>query len=274
MLFVDENVISKVHNRARTGWAPKILIVLGSGLGGLADKFDDGAVQVPFEVFWPWATSKLEGHAKTVIMGWIKGVPVMALAGRLHLYEGYKAEQVVQPVLLAKALGVEWVFLSNAAGGVRVDWQVGDLMIIVDHLNLTGQNALTGSNNDAIGPRFPGQSRLYTANVEIIRQAAKEAQVTGIQEGVYAGLTGPTYETPAEIRMVRTLGADAVGMSTVQEAMVANWAGMKVVGVTLISNMAAGITGKELHHAEVVEAGARAAKRFETLVMTFLGLIK
>jgi purine-nucleoside phosphorylase len=204
------------------------------------------------------------------LLGRLDGVPVVCLQGRLHLYEGNSERLVVEPVLLMRRLGAQVIVLSNAAGGIRVDWPAGTLMLITDHLNLTGRSPLIGANDDALGSRFPDLVNAWSPRLnELMRQAAADEDVT-LEEGVYAGLIGPTYETPAEVRMLRTLGADAVGMSTVLEAVVARWAGAEVVGVSLVTNPGAGITGNPLSHEEVLEAAAEAGSRFQALIRSFV----
>lgn len=255
--------------RAKTDLVPQVGIVLGSGLGGLADALTD-AVAVPFAELPGWPAASAPGHAGRLLLGLLDGVPAVCLQGRLHLYEGNSERLVVEPVLLMRRLGAQVIVLSNAAGGIRVDWPAGTLMLIIDHLNLTGRSPLIGANDDALGPRFPDLVNAWSPRLnELMRRAAADEGVT-LQEGVYAGLTGPTYETPAEVRMLRTLGADAVGMSTVLEAVVARWAGAEVVGVSLVTNPGAGITGNPLSHEEVLEAAAEAGSRFQALIRNFV----
>lgn len=251
---------------------PQVGIVLGSGLGGLADALTD-AVAVPFAELPGWPAASAPGHAGRMLLGRLEGVPVVCLQGRLHLYEGNSERLVVEPVLLMHRLGAKVIVLSNAAGGVRVDWGPGTLMLITDHLNLTGRNPLMGANDDALGPRFPDLTDAWSPRLrDLMRRVAAEEGIA-IQEGVYAGWTGPTYETPAEIRMLRTLGADAVGMSTVLEAIVARWAGAEVVGVSLVTNPGAGITGEPLAHEEVLAAAAEAGPRFQSLIRRFVNIV-
>jgi purine-nucleoside phosphorylase len=255
--------------RARTGLVPKVGIVLGSGLGGLADAMTD-AVAVPFAELPGWPAASAPGHAGRLLLGHLDGVPAVCLQGRLHLYEGNSERLVVEPVLLMRRLGAQVIVLSNAAGGIRIDWPAGTLMLITDHLNLTGRSPLIGANDEALGSRFPDLVNAWSPRLnELMRRAAADEGVT-LEEGVYAGLTGPTYETPAEVRMLRALGADAVGMSTVLEAIVARWAGAEVVGVSLVTNPGAGITGNPLSHEEVLEAAAEAGSRFQALIRNFV----
>jgi purine-nucleoside phosphorylase len=258
--------------RARTTLVPHVGLVLGSGLGGLADQLSD-AVAVPFNELPGWPAASAPGHAGRLLLGRLDGVPVVCLQGRLHLYEGNSERLVVEPVLLMGRLGARVIVLSNAAGGVNAAYPAGTLMLIADHLNLTGRNPLMGANDDALGPRFPDFVDAWSPRLRaLMRRAAHEAGI-GLEEGVYAGLTGPQYETPAEVRMLRTLGADAVGMSTVLEAIAARWAGLELAGVSLVTNPGAGVTGQPLSHAEVLAAAAEAGPRFQALIRRFVALI-
>jgi purine-nucleoside phosphorylase len=255
--------------RARTDLVPKVGIVLGSGLGGLADALTD-PVAVPFAELPGWPAASAPGHAGRLLLGHLDGVPAVCLQGRLHLYEGNSERLVVEPVLLMQRLGAQVIVLSNAAGGIRVDWPAGTLMLIIDHLNLTGRSPLIGANDDALGPRFPDLTHTWSPRLNDLMRRAAGTEGVALEEGVYAGLTGPTYETPAEVRMFRAMGADAVGMSTVLEAVVARWAGAEVVGVSLVTNPGAGITGNPLTHEEVLEAAAEAGSRFQALIRNFV----
>lgn len=258
--------------RARTALVPHIGIVLGSGLGGLADSMTD-TVSIPFSDLPGWPAASAPGHAGTLLLGLLEGVPVVCLKGRLHLYEGNSERLVVEPVLLMGKLGARIVVLTNAAGGVNASYPAGTLMVISDHLNLTGRSPLTGPNDDSLGPRFPDLVDGWSPRLRgLMRQAAVD-QGVALEEGIYAGLTGPTYETPAEVRMLRGLGADAVGMSTVLEAIAARWAGLEVVGVSLVTNPGAGVTGEPLSHEEVLEAAAEAGPRFSGLIRRFVSLL-
>ena len=254
--------------RARSRRTPTLGIVLGSGLGGLADLLEDADV-VPFSELPGWPAASAPGHAGRLLLGDLDGVPVCCLQGRLHMYEGFSERLVVEPVLLMGRMGATSVLVTNAAGGVNASYPAGTLMLLADHLNLTGRNPLIGANEDAIGARFPDMVDAYSPRLrELMRRAAAEEGIA-IEEGVYAGLTGPTYETPAEVRMLRSLGADAVGMSTVLEVIAARWAGMEVCGVSLVTNPGAGVTGLPLSHEEVLEAAAEAGPRFTALVRRF-----
>ena len=248
--------------------SPVAAIVLGTGLGELADRIDD-PLRVPYAEVPGFHGTKVAGHRGELIAGTLGGREVIALAGRFHMYEGHSAAVAAFPVRVVHALGARVLFASNAAGGIRRSFRPGDLMIIEDHLNLTFRNPLVGRVEPG-DERFPDMSAAYAPRlVTLLRESARTC-VMPIASGVYAGLLGPTYETPAEVRMLERLGADAVGMSTVVETIVAAAIGMEVAGVSLITNQAAGITGEALSHAEVMAAGAEAATRFAELVTEFV----
>jgi purine-nucleoside phosphorylase len=258
--------------RSRTDLVPELGVVLGSGLGSLADDLVD-SLSIPFADLPGWPAASAPGHAGALLLGRLEGVPVACLKGRLHMYEGHSERLVVEPVLLMGRLGARAVLLTNAAGGVNEAYPAGTLMLITDHLNLTGRSPLMGPNDDSLGVRFPDLVNAWSPRLrDLMRTAASESGVA-VEEGVYAGLTGPTYETPAEVRMLRTLGADAVGMSTVLEAIAARWTGMELVGVSLVTNPGAGVTGEPLTHEEVLEAAAEAGPRFTSLVRRFVRLL-
>ncbi len=258
--------------RDRTGLIPRLGVVLGSGLGGLADEIEDAAA-IPFAELPGWPAATAPGHAGRLILGRLAGVPVAALQGRFHLYEGHPVGLVVQPVLLMGRLGAPVVVLTNASGGVNPTYGAGTLMLIRDHLNLTGLNPLIGPNDDALGPRFPDMVDAWDPDLRaLLRRASSEAGVR-VEEGVYAQLLGPNYETPAEVRMLQVLGASAVGMSTVVEAIAARWAGLRVAGISLVTNAGAGITGEPLTHAEVLAAGEAAGPQMRSLVRRFAELL-
>ena len=239
-------------------------LVLGSGLKGFAKQVRNPVV-VPFGAVPGWPKPHVEGHGGELVVGTVGGAKVACLSGRVHLYEGWRPAEVVRAVRTLLRLGVPSFLLTNAAGGIADDMTAGDLMLLSDHLNLTGQSPLTGPHEPAFGPRFPDQTRVYSPRLQQLLVA------TGVRlrPGVYAGLLGPSYETPAEIRMLRTLGADAVGMSTVHEAMALNAMGAEVAGLSLITNLAAGISPTPLAHDEVVAAGQQAAATLTTLVTDF-----
>lgn len=250
---------------------PEIGLVLGSGLGGLADEITD-KIEVPYGDIPHFPTSTVAGHKGQLVYGTLSGKTVIAMQGRFHFYEGYSIQEVTMPIRVMKLLGVHTVGLTNAAGGINEEFTPGDLMLITDHLNFTGQNPLIGPNDENMGPRFPDMSETYDKEYnEIIKAQALEAGVT-LKEGVYMGFTGPNYETPAEIRMARTLGADAAGMSTVPEALVAHHSGMRIFGISCISNLAAGMQ-TNLNHKEVVDVTQRINEMFRTLIKNTLAAI-
>ncbi len=256
--------------RRRTGLTPRIAMVLGSGLGGLADLVEE-PVAIPFAELPGWPIASAPGHAGRLLLGSLDGVPVACLQGRLHLYEGLDALKVIEPVLLARRLGASTVVLTNAAGGVNPAYQAGTLMLISDHLNLTGRSPLLGPNDDAVRPRFLDLTAVYDLELRAALRAAGTSEGVALEEGIYAGLLGPSYETPAEVRMLRALGADAVGMSTVMEAIAARWAGMRVCGVSLVTNPGAGLSATPLSHDEVLLAANEAGPRLGRVLRRFVG---
>jgi purine-nucleoside phosphorylase len=255
--------------RARSDLVPRIGIVLGSGLGGLADDVDD-AVAIPFGELPGWPAATAPGHVGRLLLGNLGGTPVVMLQGRFHVYEGNDPGLVVEPVLLFGRLGARIVVLTNAAGGIDPAFGPGTLMVIADHLNLTGRTPLLGPNADAIGPRFQDLTDAWSPRLRAALRAAGAAEGVELTEGIYAGLLGPQYETPAEVRMLRTLGADAVGMSTVLECIAARWAGLEVCGISLVTNAGAGYTGEPLTHEEVLASGAEAGPRLARVVRRFV----
>ncbi len=255
--------------RRRSGLVPRVGIVLGSGLGGLADAVTDPVV-VPFPELPGWPEATAPGHEGRLVLGRLGGVPVVVLQGRFHLYEGNDPGLVVQPVLLFRRLGAELVVLTNAAGGVNPSYGPGTLMLITDHLNLTGRSPLLGPNAEELGPRFPDLTEVWAPRLREALHTAARGEAVTLEEGVYAGLLGPSYETPAEVRMLRVLGADAVGMSTVLEAVAARWAGLEVCGVSLVTNAGAGYSGRPLTHEEVLSAGAEAGPRLARVLARFI----
>lgn len=251
--------------REKTYFAPKVALTLGSGLGGYADE-----IKIEYEIDYRdipgFPVSTVAGHDGRFVFGYVGDVPIVAQKGRVHYYEGYDMEDVVLPARLMHALGAEIHFLSNAAGGLGDGFRAGDLMLITDHISSFVRSPLIGPNDERFGTRFPDMSEVYDRELsDIVRAKAKEADIT-LKEGVYLQLTGPSYETPAEIRMIKALGASAVGMSTVVEAIADRHMGVRVVGVSLITNLAAGISKTPLSHAEVQEAADAAAPRFTRLV--------
>jgi purine-nucleoside phosphorylase len=255
--------------RGRTSIVPRVGIVLGSGLGGLADDLRD-AVAVPFAELPGWPAATAPGHAGRLLLGDLEGVPVAMLQGRLHVYEGNHPGLVVQPVLLMRRLGARIAVLTNAAGGLDPSYGAGTLMVIGDHINMTGLSPLLGPNADSIGPRFLDQTNAWSPRLRGLLHAAGRVEGIALEEGVYVGLLGPTYETPAEVRMLRGWGGDAVGMSTVLEAIAARWAGMELCGVTLVTNPGAGYAGEPLSHEEVLEAGRVAGPRLARVIRRFV----
>lgn len=251
--------------RARWPEETRAGVVLGSGLGAFAEKLTD-SLTLPYEEIPGFARSTVEGHAGELVLGKCGGVPVAVLRGRFHYYEGYSLEDVTFPLRTLGALGVKSLVLTNAAGGLNNTFTQGSLMLISDHLNLMGRNPLRGTNDERFGPRFPDLTEVYEREYQEI--ASKEAQAMGVElrRGVYAALAGPSYETPAEIRMLRALGADAVGMSTVPEAIVARHMSIKVLGLSCITNMAAGVLDRPIVHAEVIETGERVREIFTELL--------
>jgi len=244
---------------------PKIGLILGSGLGVLAEEITN-STKIPYHHIPDFPVSTVEGHAGQLVFGQLEGVEVVAMQGRFHYYEGYSFEKVTFPVRVMKELGVEMLIVTNAAGGVNEDFQPGDLMLITDHINNMGSNPLIGPNDSSLGVRFPDMSEAYSKDLRSkAKQVAKSLNLS-LQEGVYVGNTGPTYETPAEIRMLRAFGGDAVGMSTVPEVIVARHGNLKVLGISCISNMAAGILDQPLNHEEVIETTEKVKNDFLRLV--------
>lgn len=244
--------------------APEVGLILGSGLGELANEAEDG-LTIPYEDIPGFPVSTVEGHAGQLVYGTLGEKKVLAMQGRFHYYEGYSMQEVTFPVRVMKDLGVESLLVTNAAGGVNTEFHPGDLMIISDHINFTGDNPLLGPNDSNLGARFTDMSQAYDKEYQNLIKETADSLSISVQEGVYLGLSGPTYETPAEIRMIRTLGGDAVGMSTVPEVIVARHAGIRVAGISCITNYAAGMQ-ETLNHEEVVETTERVKETFKSLV--------
>ncbi len=254
---------------SQTALRPKIALVLGSGLGGFADELSD-STRVPYTnvPFFPPSTAV--GHAGQMVIGNAAGVPVAVMQGRVHLYEGYSAHEVTFPMRVFDCMNIRAVVLTNAAGGINLEYKQGALVVLTDHINLQAHNPLIGANDERFGPRFPDMTQAYCKPYrEIALAAAKKAGKT-LYQGVYAGLLGPNYETPAEIRYLRTIGADLVGMSTVLEVIAARHMGMKVLAISCVTNMAAGILDQVIHHEEVLETGERVKGDFVALVRAVL----
>ncbi|MED3961085.1 purine-nucleoside phosphorylase [Niallia taxi] len=249
----------------KTAYRPTIGLILGSGLGNLADEIENPFI-IPYSEIPHFAKSEAVGHANELVIGSLNGKTVLAMKGRFHYYEGFTLDEVTFPVRVMKALGVEELIITNACGAINTSFNPGDLMLITDHLNLVGTNPLIGPNNPELGTRFPDVSEVYNRNLRTIATEVANDQNTTLQNGVYAWWSGPAYETPAEIRMIRTLGADAVGMSTVPEAIVAVHGQMKVLGISCLTNMACGILDQPLSHDEVIETAAMVREKFIQLV--------
>ena len=259
---IDEAVASI---RAQCPQQPLLGLILGSGLGAYADSFQDRTV-IPFDGIPHFPSSTVEGHPGNLIVGNAEGVPAVALQGRVHLYEGYPIAQVAFPARVLGCLGIRRLLVTSAAGGINLDFRPGDLMLITDHINLMGVNPLVGSNLEKLGPRFPDMSEAYDSGLRRIALAAAREMGIELRQGIYAGLCGPSFETPAEIRMLRAIGADAVGMSTVPEVLVAGHMGIPVLGISCITNMAAGILPQKLTHQEVIDTTGRVKQRFASLL--------
>ena len=244
---------------------PEIAIVLGSGLGDFADTLQDSVV-TPYTALPHWATSAVVGHAGRLVVGSVQGKRIAALSGRVHLYEGYDLATVVFATRVMGRLGVKQLILTNAAGGINTGFAQGGLMIIDDHINMMGSNPLMGRNDDRLGVRFPDMSEVYSRRLRQVADDAARARGISVTHGVYVAVHGPSYETPAEIRYFRTIGADAVGMSTVPEAIAARHMGMEVLGISCITNMAAGVLPRPLVHDEVMETARRVRGSFISLL--------
>ena len=254
---------------AKTAVRPQIGLVLGSGLGGLADELTE-AVSIPYAEIPSFPRSTAVGHAGQMVIGKAGNVPVAAMQGRSHLYEGYSAREVSFPVRVFRRMGIKALILTNAAGGINLEYKQGALVVISDHINLQGQNPLLGPNDERLGPRYPDMTQAYWKPYrEAALEEAHKLRLT-VYEGVYAALAGPSFETPAEIRFLRTIGADLVGMSTVAEVIAARHMGMKVLAISCVTNMAAGILDQILTHDEVLETGERVRGAFGALVKAVL----
>jgi purine-nucleoside phosphorylase len=256
--------------RSRVREVPRIAIVLGSGLGDFAGTLGDGVV-MPYETLPHWPVSRVVGHAGTLAVGTVRGRTIAALSGRCHLYEGHDLQTVTFGVRALGVLGVQVLLLTNAAGGVNTGFSQGALMVIDDHINLMGSNPLVGANDERFGPRFPDMTEVYSSRLRAIADRAGRDVGLRLPHGVYAAVLGPSYETPAEIRYLRAIGADAVGMSTAPEAIVARHMGLEVLGISCITNMAAGVLPAPLDHAEVLETTRRVRGQFIALVEAIVG---
>ena len=268
----DKIVESTEYIKSKINQTPQIGLILGSGLGVLADEIEN-PIKISYDEIPNFPVSTVEGHKGQLVIGQLEGKNVIAMQGRFHYYEGYTMKDITFPVRVMKELGIETIFVTNAAGGSNKDFKPGDLMIITDHINLGGYNPLIGKNDDRLGVRFPDMSTAYNREyIDIAKKCAKELDIN-IKEGVYAFFTGPVYETPAEVRMARILGADAVGMSTVPEVIVASHSNLKVIGISCITNMAAGILDQPLNHEEVIETTQKVKSEFLNLVKSIVSEI-
>lgn len=250
---------------SKTTLRPQIALVLGSGLGAFADEFAD-ATKIPYAEIPHFPKSTAIGHAGQLILGTVGEIPVAGMQGRVHLYEGYSAKDVAFPIRVFSRMGVKAVILTNAAGGIKLEFSEGELVVIKDHINLQGANPLTGPNDERFGPRFPDMTVAYDRRFREITVGAGNRNHIGLYEGVYAALPGPSYETPAEIRYLRAIGADLVGMSTVPEVIAACHSGIRVLGISCVTNAAAGILDRPLDHKEVLETGERVRGQFIALL--------
>lgn len=272
-----ENMLEKINEaknflESKLDKKPELGLILGSGLGIMAEEIKN-PIKIKYDEVPYFSKSTVKGHAGQFVIGELNGKEVIVMQGRTHFYEGHSMKQITFPVRLMKAIGVEKLILTNSAGGANTGYEPGDLMLIKDHINFSSKNPLMGMNHDELGPRFPDMSDTYDKELRTkVKNLAKKLDIR-LQEGVYMFFTGPTYETPAEVRLARTLGADAVGMSTVPEAIVANHGGMSIVGISCITNMAAGILDQPLHHGEVVETADRVRKTFVELVSNIIEII-
>jgi purine-nucleoside phosphorylase len=258
-----------IADRLRLGTpAASVGVILGSGLGAVADTvLEQGGAAIPYGEIPHFPTSSVEGHKGRLVAGRVNGAPVLLMQGRVHRYEGYPASSVAFPVRVLAALGIKRLIVTNAAGGLGEGFLAGDLMLIEDHLNLTGDNPLVGHNDARLGPRFPDMSEAYSRRLLSVANDVATSRGLKLQRGVYAGLLGPSYETPAEIRMLRTLGAHAVGMSTVFEVIAASHLGLEVLGLSCITNLAAGLSTQKLSHDEVKETATRVEAAFSGLIL-------
>jgi purine-nucleoside phosphorylase len=262
-----EETVASIRERCRQ--QPVLGLILGSGLGPYADSLRDRTV-IPYCEIPHFPSSTVSGHAGNLVLGNAEGIPAVALQGRIHLYEGYSITEVAYPARVLGCLGIRRLLVTNAAGGINPEFRPGDLMLITDHINLMGANPLVGINLEELGPRFPDMSEAYSPALREIAQEGARAKGIPLRRGVYVGLCGPSYETPAEIRMCRTLGADAVGMSTIPEVIVAGHMGIPVLGISCITNMAAGILPQKLTHKEVMDTTDRVKEQFLSLLQEII----
>lgn len=261
-----QETVDWLEGRVET--TPDLAMILGSGLGAMADEIEDPQT-FPYEEIPHFPVSGVEGHAGELVFGELEGTEVVVMSGRVHYYEGWELHEVTFPVRTFGELGTEHLMVTNSAGGANPDFSPGDLMLITDHINMTGANPLHGDNESRLGPRFPDMSDAYAETLREVAVGAADELDIDLQEGVYTGVAGPSYETPAEINMIQTIGGDAVGMSTVPEVIAANHMGMNVMGISCITNMAAGLQ-ESLDHDEVKEVASRVRSKFASLVRTIV----
>lgn len=254
-----------LHIKKARDTRPRIGVVLGSGLGAFVDQIE-GKVVLPYDEIPHFKKTTVEGHEGRLILGNIAGIEVAVMQGRYHAYEGHDLDQVVFPVRLLARLGIDSIILTNASGGINTSYCAGDLVMITDHINMSGQNPLVGPNIAELGPRFPDMTRAYDPELQKILIAQASSEKVDLKKGIYAGVLGPTYETPAEVKMLRTLGADLVGMSTVPESIAANHLGLRVAGVSCVTNMAAGIENEQLKHEDIKEQALKVMDKFSRLL--------
>jgi purine-nucleoside phosphorylase len=267
----EQSAAAAEYIRSRSGVAPKIAIVLGSGLGPFAHHVEQ-SVAFPYAEIPHFPKPTVVGHSGMLVVGALHGAPIAVMQGRVHYYEGYPASEVVFPIRVLKQLGVETLIVTNAAGGIREGLQQGQLVLLSNHINLTGTNPLIGPNDSRFGERFFDMTEPYSARLRGLASAVATKQGFSMPEGVYLAVTGPSFETAAEIRAFRVLGADLVGMSTVHEVIVARHMGMEVLGISCVTNLAAGIQGKPLDHYEVIETGLHVQQRFAEFITVFVGV--
>jgi purine-nucleoside phosphorylase len=255
--------------RRRIAVAPRVAVVLGSGLGLFADRVEQ-AIAIPYTDIPHFPRPTVEGHSGRLVVGTVAGTPIAVMQGRVHGYEGYSPEEVTFPTRVLGRLGIATLIVTNAAGGVRLDLHQGQLVVLSDHINLTGRNPLVGPNDERLGQRFFDMTEAYSKRLRLLARETATRHGISLPEGVYLSVSGPSFETPAEIRAFRTWGADLVGMSTVQEVIVARHMGVEVLGISCVTNMAAGILDQPINHSEVMETGARAQEHLTTLLVDLL----
>jgi purine-nucleoside phosphorylase len=262
-----DQAVGYIHGKTKI--KPQVAIVLGSGLGSYTDQLTD-KISIPFKDIPGFLPTTVEGHSGAMVLGKVNGLPVVVLQGRLHAYEGHGLEQITFPIRVMKELGAKIIMITNAAGGINPKYTPGDLVMITDHINLTGVNPLVGPNDSKNGPRFPDMTFAYDPELRALLQKSSSDLKINLQEGIYCGVMGPSYETPAEIRMFRLIGADLVGMSTVPEVIVANHCGLKVCALSCVTNFAAGIKPEKLNHDDVKDEAQKVTQKFTALLNEFL----